>query len=199
MAEGETDSMAPAEEVRCAECDTLLTAGMDREVTDDAAFCRPCYGNLTAQLQQVVARQGEDIDYSKALVGGLAGAVVGVVAWWGFTVVTGIAFGLVAIVIGITVGKGITLLVGGKRHQNLQFMSVAISALAFFYASYLVSRTFVHRAYAGQGEEIVLPLVPGPELFVDVIGLGFGVMDLVFLAFVVYQAWKIPAPFKLGS
>jgi len=26
---------------------------------------------------------------------------------------------------------------------------------------------------------------------------GFGVFDLVFLAIVLYEAWKIPAPFRL--
>jgi hypothetical protein len=111
---------------------------------------------------------------------------------------TKIAFGLVAVVIGITVGKGVMLLGGGKRHLNLQIMSVVISTLGFFYASYLVSRTFIQRYYVEQGQEIVLPLLPDPGMFVDVLTAGFGWMDLVFLAIVAYQAWSIPAPIRLG-
>ncbi len=194
----DTDANLVPEEVRCAECGTVLSEGMDREATADAVFCRPCYDHLTAQLEHVVAEQGREIDYTRALIGGLGGAVLGVLVWWGFTVVTSIAFGLVAIVIGIAVGKGVSLLAGGKRHLNLQIMAVGISTVAFFYASYLVNRTFVYRAYAEQGEEVLLPLLPGPQLFVEIVRLNFGLMDLVFLAIVVFEAWRRLAPLKLA-
>ncbi len=193
------DATAAPEEVRCAECDAVLTEGMDRVATEEAVFCRPCYDRLTAQLDQVIAEQGRDVNYGMALVGGLAGAAIGVLVWWGFTILTSIAFGLVAIVIGITVGKGVSILAGGKRHLNLQILSVLISTVAFFYASYLVNRTFVHRAYAEQGEEVLLPLLPDPGTLVAIIGLDFGIMDLVFLAIVIYEAWRMPAPLRLAS
>lgn len=183
----------------CAECGTRLDAGQDREVTDDGVFCRPCFNNLTAQLQQVVAHAGSDINYSMAFVGGLLGAVIGVLIWWGFTVVTKISFGLVAVVIGFAVGKGVILLSGGKRHLHLQIMSALISVAGFFYASYLVGRTFILRYYVEQGQEIVLPLIPDPGLFLEVLSTGFGIMDLVFLAIVVYQAWSMPAPFRMAG
>ncbi len=184
---------------RCAECDTLLGEGQDRETTPGGVFCRHCFANLTAQLRQVVAAQGADIPYSRALLGGLGGAVIGVVVWWGFTVLTHIAFGLIAVVIGITVAKGITLLAGGKRHRHLQVMSVTIAAAAFFYATYLVNRTHLLRAFAESGNAMVLPLLPGPDMFVRVVAANAGIMDLVFLGIVVYEAWRITAPLKLGS
>jgi len=162
-------------------------------------FCRPCFNNLTAQLQGVVAAQGQDIHYVNAVVGGLGGAALGTVVWWGFTVLTNIAFGLVAVVIGFAVGKGIVLLTGGKRHFNLQIMSAIIAMIAYFYASYLVTRTFVNRALLAEGQDMVLTMLPDPALFVEVIGLGFGFMDVVFLAFVIIQAWKMPAPLKIGG
>jgi len=186
-------------EVRCAECHTVLADGQDKEVTDDGVFCRPCFNHLTTQLQQMLEAQGIDLNYPAALVGGLCGAAVGVLAWWGFTVVTNIAFGLVAVVIGVAVGKGVVLSSGGKRHLNLQVMSVLVSVAAFFYASYLVNRTFIERAYAAKGEAVTLPFLPEPSFFFEVVGLGFGVMDVVFLAIVVYEAWKIPAPIQLAA
>ncbi len=193
------DTTSPTSEQRCAECGTLLAEGQDRQATDDGVFCRTCFEKLTAQVHQAIAAQGEDVNYSMALVGGLAGAVIGVLAWWGFTVLTEIAFGLVAVVIGFTVGKGVTMLVGGKRHRNLQFMSVGVATLAFFYASYLVNRSFALAYYAEQGEELSLPLVPPPDLFIDVVSAGVQCMDVVFLAIVVYEAWKIPAPISLTT
>ena len=94
-------TVAEPETIRCSECNSALTEGQDRETTEDAVFCRPCFNNLTAQLQQAVAQQGQDINYPMAAVGGLAGAAVGVLVWWGFTVVTNISFGLVAVVIAL--------------------------------------------------------------------------------------------------
>ena len=196
--ESGTDSTSGHEEIRCAECGTVLAEGQDREVTDGGVFCLPCFEKLTAQLNQAIGGQSTDINYAMAVVGGAAGAVIGVVTWWGFTVLTNIAFGLVAVVIGITVGKGITMLVGSKRHRNLQIMSVAIAALAFFYASYLVNRSFAMEYFAEQGEGVVIPLLPAPDMFVGLLAANFGLMDLVFLAIVVYEAWKIPAPIKLA-
>ena len=105
-------------EARCAECSTLLSEGQDRETTGGGVFCRPCYNNLTVQLHQVLEAQGTGINYSMAVVGGLAGGAVGVLAWWGFTVLTRIAFGLVAVVIGFTVGWGVVRLAGNKRTRR---------------------------------------------------------------------------------
>jgi len=196
MSEGEESS--PSQEVNCAECGTRLRAGDDSEVTDNGTFCRPCYNNLTAQVQQAIGAQSQEVNYSMALVGALGGAVIGVLAWWGFTVVTSISFGLVAVLIGIAVAKGAVMLSGDKRSTGLQALSISVSVVAFFYASYLVNRTFVHRAFAEEGVEGVLPLLPSPGVFVEVIGLNFGFMDLIFLAIVVYEAWKIPAPISLA-
>jgi hypothetical protein len=102
------------------------------------------------------------------------------------------------VVIGIAVRKGAVRRSGDKRSTGLQALSVSVSVVAFFYASYLVNRTFVHRAFEEEGVEGVLPLLPSPGVFVEVIGLNFGFMDLIFLAIVVYEAWKIPAPISLA-
>ncbi len=190
---------AAAETVRCAECGTSLSEGQDREITEGGVFCRPCFNNLTAQLQQFVEDQSRDVNYPMGIVGGVLGGVAGSLVWWGFTVVTQIAFGLVAVVIGFAVGKGVTLLTGGKRSVGLQAISVVIATVSFFYASFLVNRTFIHRAFAEQGESLVIPLLPSPMMFVDVVRAGFGVMDLVFLAIVAWQAWVMPKPVRIGG
>ena len=60
------EGMEP-EVVRCSECNTELSEGQDRETTEDAVFCRPCFNNLTAQLHQVVAEQSQEINYPMAV------------------------------------------------------------------------------------------------------------------------------------
>jgi hypothetical protein len=186
------------EPVRCAECGATLGEGQDREVTDGGTFCRACFVRLTAELEQALAVQGRDVNYPMAALGAVLGGAAGAAVWWGFTVLTGIAFGLVAIVIGFAVGKGVLLLGGNKRAVGLQVLSAGVAALAFFYASYLVSRSFVLAAYAEQGTPLELPLLPPIDLGFEVVRAGFGVMDLVFLAITLWEAWKIPAPVRLG-
>jgi len=192
------ESQLENNEVHCAECSKLLAAEDDHEVTEGGVFCRSCFENLKTQIKQALDEQSKNINYPMAFVGGVAGGILGVLVWWGFTVVTEIAFGLVAVVIGYTVAKGATLLSGGKRSQGLQIMSASIAFGSFFYACYLVNRTLIQNYLAEQGEQAILPLLPNPELFIEVLKPGFGVMDVVFLAIVVWQAWKLSAPIKIN-
>jgi hypothetical protein len=195
-----TNPPAPAEptETRCAECGRLLAADETRIETEDGAFCTTCFENLKAQLRRAIQTQSSDINYPTALVGGVLGGVLGALVWWGFTVITSVSFGLVAIVIGIAVGKGVTIFSGHKRARGLQALSAAVALVSFFYASYLVTRTFILRALAEAGQEGTLPLFPDPELWIRVVSPGFQMFDLVFLAIVLWQAWKIPAPVRLA-
>ena len=113
--------------------------------------------------------------------------------------VTEISFGLIAVAIGFATGHGVMRLSGGKRHLNLQLISVAISIVGFAYATYLVNRTFIVRAFAEEGQEAIVPWVPGLELFYNVVAAGFGIMNFVFLAIVIWEAWKIPAPVQIAT
>lgn len=191
------ESQSGNDELNCAECSKLLASEDDYEVTEGGVFCRSCFDNLKTQIKQALDEQSKNINYPMAFVGGVAGGILGVLVWWGFTVVTEIAFGLVAVVIGYTVAKGATLLSGGKRSQGLQIMSVIIAIGSFFYACYLVNRTFIQNYLTEQGEQILLPFLPNPELFVEVLKPSFEVMDIVFLGIVVWQAWTLSAPIKI--
>jgi hypothetical protein len=196
---GSISASRPVEgEVSCAECNRLLTNEEDREVTEGGVFCRSCFDSLKAQIEEALEEQSKNINYPMAIAGGVAGGILGVLVWWGFVVVTEIAFGLVAVVIGYTVAKGVILLSGGKRSQELQIIAVCISIGSFFYACYLVNRTFIQNYLADEGERVILPLLPNPDLFLEVLKTGFGIMDIVFLAIVVWQAWRLSAPIKLN-
>jgi len=188
-----------APEARCAECGTAFREGAERIATDDGTFCRPCFDALRVQLERVVRAQSEDVPVPSALAGALAGGAVGAAVWWGFTVLTGVSFGLVAIVIGFAVGKGVLLGSGGKRSRGLQGISVAVAGVSFFYATYLVNRSFFHRALGEEGRELLLPLIPDPVLLVEVLRVGFNAFDLIFLAIVLWEAWRAPAPFRMKS
>ena len=123
---------------------------------------------------------------------------IGALAWWGFTVLTHIAFGLFAVAIGYLVGHGAVRFAGGKRSGGLQALSIGVALLSYLFAIYLVNMTFINKALGEQGEAFRVGFPPQSlGLLIRVVTVDVGVMDLVFLAIVVYEAWKIPRPLTL--
>ena len=182
--------------LKCRQCEKTFEPDADMEMTPRGAFCRDCFNELAAEVECLVRRQSHGINYSSAVIGGLAGAAAGAAVWWGFTVVTKIQFGLVAIVIGVTVAKGILMATGGRRSRELQVISAVIAALAYFYADYLVTRTFILQ----QSPEYAraLTLLPDPAVFFNISKMTFDMFTLIFLAITVYQAWKLVEPLNIS-
>ena len=187
----------PDEQKTCERCAAVLSGGQDQAVTADGALCRSCADSLRSERNRDAEEQGRGVNYPGALLGALLGGSIGVLAWYTITVWTNIAFGLVAILIGIAVGKGATLFAGGRSSRGVQVMSLIVAAVSFFYASYLVNRTFIQQALAQEGKESFLPVLPNPALFVGVISIGFNAFNLLFLAIVLWEAWKLSAPAKV--
>lgn len=188
-------ALAPDE--TCAQCSKTLTPS-DRVASGDRAFCRSCYTTLRAQLEDAVTEMSRDINYANAAVGAVLGGAAGALVWWGFTVVTHIGLGLIAIGIGFLAGLGAVKFAGGKRSHGLQALAVGVSVVSFFCATYLVNMTFINQALATKGDSFRVGFPPASlDQFVRVLSANFDVMDWVFLAIVVYQAWKIPKPIAL--
>lgn len=194
MSEAGSGAATPMATEACAQCGRTLTPE-DRVAAGDRVFCRSCYASLRAELEQAVQGMSSDINYLNASIGAVLGGAVGALAWWGVTVVTNFSIGLVAIAIGFLAGMGAVKFAGEKRSAGLQGISIAAALASYFVASYLVNMTFGNRALAEQKADFRIPFPPLDfGMFVNVIKLGFGLMDLVFLAIVVYEAWKIPKP-----
>ena len=186
---------SPAEE-RCAECAKLLTPG-DRVAAGDRVFCASCHAMLRQQIETAVQAMSEDINYMNASLGAVLGGTVGVLVWWGFTVTTHWSIGIIAIGLGWAVGWGTVRFAGGKRSRGLQILSAATACASWVVASYLVNVTFLNRALAAEGTARVPFPPPSLELVGHVLAAGFGIMDVVFLAIMVWEAWKFPRPIQL--
>jgi hypothetical protein len=182
----------------CVRCGATISGMQPCEVTPEGVVCGPCYGQRgpARERERDLKEQGREINYPMALAGALLGGSVGVLAWWFVTVWSRISFGIVAILIGIAVGKGVILASGNRRSRALQVMSVSVAGVSYFYALYLVNRTFIQQALAQQGKIAVLPLLPDPFLLARVIGVGFDAFGLFFLAIVLWEAWRLTAPLK---
>ncbi len=194
---GPLPGMSPANTPTCSRCQKSL-APEDRVWADDRIFCRSCYETLKQQLGQIVEEMSTDINYPLALTGAVLGGALGALIWWGFTVLTRISFGLVAVVIGYLVAQGSLRLSGFKRSQGLQVASTAIAVASFVVATYLVNATFVNRALEKAGRDYRVPFfTTNLGLIGRVLSVGFGFMDVVFLGIVVWETWKMTAPFEL--
>lgn len=181
----------------CAQCGTALVPGQ-RVDTGDRSFCRTCFDQLEDQLRAGISASQTDIPYPAALAGALLGGVVGAFLWWGFTVMTKIAFGLLAVAIGFLVGHGAVRFSGGKRSASLQVLCMIVAFASFVVASYFVNVHFINEALTKSGDTRQLGFVPvSLEAFFRIVTANFGVMDLVFLAITLYEAWKIPRPIAL--
>lgn len=189
--------MSPPAAETCAQCGKKLSPD-DRVAAGDRVFCRSCYGSLRAELEQAVTGMSADINYVNAAIGALLGGALGALLWWGFTVVTHISLGLVAIAIGFLAGHGAVRFAGEKRSGGLQAIAIGAALASYVLATYLVNMTFANQAFAKQGESFRVAFPPQSfDLFARVLSSGFGLMDVVFLAIVVYEAWKIPRPLAL--
>jgi hypothetical protein len=186
------DDTAEARPDACAQCGKPL-AGDDRVTAEDRSFCRACYETLYQELQRSLRALTTDVNYPMAAIGAVLGGGAGIVLWWGLTVVTKIAFGLAAIAIGWLVGQGAVRFAGGKRSTGLQALAVGISVVSFAVAQYLVNMTFINQELARRGMEQRVPFPPASLAgMLEVVSLGFGVMDAVFVAILIWQAWSIP-------
>ena len=186
------DDTAETRPDSCAQCGKPL-ADDDRVAAGDRSFCRACYETLYQELQRSLRALTTDLNYPMAAIGAVLGGAAGIVLWWGLTVMTKIAFGLVAIAIGWLVGQGAVRFAGGKRSTGLQVLAVAVSLVSFAVASYLVNMTFINDELARRGMAERVPFPPASLAgMVQVVSLGFGVMDAVFVAILIWQAWSIP-------
>ncbi len=187
-----------AEKLTCAQCEAPVPSGQEVR-TENAVFCEPCFTQIKNLLETSLALQSQGINYLGAVGGGVIGGLLSALVWWGFVTLTNIQFGLVAVIIGWAVGKGVVILSGHKRALQLQLISVGLTIISYGMATYWVTRTFANRYYAEQGMNLSLPLIPPVDLYLDVVTTGFELFDLIFLAIALWQAWKMPAPIKLNT
>jgi hypothetical protein len=188
---------APVIEATCAQCSRVLSAE-DRVASGDRLFCRSCYATLRVELEQVISAMSSNVNYANATLGAILGGTLGALVWWGFTALTHVALGLLAIAIGFLTGLGAVKFAGDKRSGGLQAISIASALVSYVVATYLVNMTFINKALAERGAAGRVEFPPqNLELFYSVVAADLGIMDLVFLAIVVYQAWKIPRPIAM--
>jgi predicted lipid-binding transport protein (Tim44 family) len=114
---------------RCAACHQPITTRYYR--VNNKMACESCVQQLGQQLPK-----DSHAAYVRGMLFGLGAAIVGMVLYAGFTIVTGFFFGYVSLAVGWLVGKAIMLGsrgIGGRRYQIaavvLTYAAVSLAAV----------------------------------------------------------------------
>src|SRR5262245_1702224 len=115
-----TTSGAPA----CVACQKTLTDTY--HTVNDKLLCEACRRRIEADWTGGSASSRA----SRAFLLGLGGAIVGAGIYYAVLALTGYEIGLIAIVVGFLVGKGVRMGSGNRGGPGYQAMAMALSYLA---------------------------------------------------------------------
>ncbi len=177
----------------CALCQTPLAAGAGTSLNGNPV-CDSCAAQVQAEL---AAEQQTGARFPVALAGGAVGALVGAVIWAVIVVATNYEIGYVAVLVGYLAGQGVKLGAGKGRGQTLQIAAAGMAVFGLAIAKYFILAHFV--ISSPSGEELGLGYF-SPELFMvflQNIGSSLSPFDLLWIAFALMTAWRLPAPSKI--
>jgi len=143
-------------------------------------------------------------DFAKGILAGIASAIFLAFVWLGFSIVTGITFGIVAIGVGYGVGYAIQIM-GKGVETKFGILGAICSAMAVLLGDGLII-TYYYLQEAGNSEEFFtfqefLPELLNPLVTLEIMYLAlvsyfdfefdpmYAVMSLVFLGFAIYYAY----------
>jgi len=118
------DTPAAAERMRCAFCERELQSSYFD--VDGRPACEDCRYGLEQEQNRGAGVHG----FLKALAAGVGAAIAGFLLYWLIEELTGLNLGLIAIVVGVMVGRAVRWGSGHRGGWVYQTMAVALTYLA---------------------------------------------------------------------
>ncbi|MFL5345927.1 MAG: hypothetical protein ACJ8AT_14145 [Hyalangium sp.] len=177
----------------CSLCQKPIAAGAGTSINGNLV-CGSCAAQVQAEL---AAEQQTGARFPLALAGGAAGALVGAVIWAVIVVATDYEIGYVAVLVGYLAGRGVKLGAGKGRGQPLQIAAAGMAVFGLVIAKYFI---LAHVVISDpRGAELGLGYFSPTlfSLFLQNIGSSLSPFDLLWIAFALMTAWRIPAPSKI--
>lgn len=200
---------------RCVSCNHPITTRYFRVNTRMA--CEAC-------VQELERQQPKDshAGYVRGLLFGFGAAIIGMIFYAAFTILTGIYFALVSLAVGWLVGKAImrgSKGIGGRRYQIaavvLTYAAVSLAAVPIAISYYVKAKPESQSIQLKQqhsantdGQAVQTPPKPKPSLgsaLLALLALGFaspflelrdpvhGIIGLIILMVGIRIAWQITA------
>ncbi len=133
----------------------------------------------------------------KGFIGGLVAAVIAGLIWAGVTITTDHEIGIVAWLIGLIAGIGVSVASGGKRGIIFQLMAVCSSLLGILIGKYYTTFHYINQAIEageeGFEEMAQLSLISLDMIVIFAFSLPkmVGGYDLLWVALAFYTCWKM--------
>ncbi len=130
-----------------------------------------------------------------ALLLGIAAAVVSSLIWYVIVVVTNYEVGFVAIVVGAIIGVAVKFGSGSKTGVALGVMALVITLVAMLVSEYLIIREVLIQAMVAEGfTEIEAPLLMPVADMVELIQIGIeeSPTTLLYWGIAAFAAFSIP-------
>ena len=172
------DNAAPVD--RCASCQNPIVERYYK--FQDKPLCVPCHGKLLASIG------GNDVgSFRQALVLGSGAALLGAAVYWGISAVGHIKLSVIAVVVGLLVGKAVAYGARGQGGSSSRWLALALAyaAIALSYAPEIFAVKGPQAVVGGYGTATFLTLV-SPLLMLFSSPLA-GLIDLVSL----FIAWRV--------
>lgn len=172
------------------ERDVVLLKGIRRGA--ERVMCRQCVENLEEEAR----RETENPDLPRALMSGLAAAVLACVIWYGLAVWQGAQYGIIAVGVGWLVGMAVMRGAGKKRGRVLQIYSGVLTLFAMVFAEYFILRHLAIGLFAVGDAVASIPLFlpPGEMIGLLSIALKGDSLTPFFWLFAAWVAFDMPAP-----
>lgn len=133
---------------------------------------------------------GSDASILGGIVGAIVGAVVATVLWFGVVALTQWQIGIVAIVVGLIVGKATVFGAGGRGSIPLVVASGVMTLVALVVSEYLIIYHFVSREF---GSDVISVLQPIDFVVgVAIESVQADPLTLVFWGIALFQSVAIP-------
>jgi Septum formation/Domain of unknown function (DUF4352) len=126
---------------------------------------------------------------------GLAAAAAGAIGWFLTVLIDDTQYGVVALAVGLLVGKAVVAGSGAAYSRRLQLVSVGVTLAGLIASEYLIGRHFLPAAVAEEGGgSVPVLLAPSDAIVLVRDSLAADWWTLGFWALALWPAWRIPAP-----
>lgn len=153
--------------------------------------CEPCKSRIEWHLAEGAGFVG----LLKALAFGTAGGLLGAIAWYAVRALSGFEVGLIAIVVGWLVGRGVNLGTRGRGGVGFQFLAALMiySSIALQYVPDVWKALNQSQQLTGAAAVVGFVIAVPLAFAAPFLGLPQNVIGLLIIGFGVYQAWRMNA------
>jgi len=146
-------------------------------------ICPQCRARLDAEL----AAAANPARFGGALLYGAGGAALGAAIYYAIRAITGYEIGLVAIVVGILVARGVRKGARGARGRRYQVLALVLTylSIAGTYAPYVFRE--VSDPFAAVITMLAAPIIVGVR----------APLSLIIAGIALYEAWRLTRPVAL--